>query len=1033
MMDLQELIRAIDLPTLAERAGANFGYRNGKEPRSHCPIHKGTNKTSFVIFKDEEEKQHYFCHTCNAGGDALDLYRWMHSIPDIGEAAKELAKEYGLPLDWTVDPIKAAAEEKRRLRLDVLDGARTFYKVQLWGEAGKQALAYLQSRGFTDDTIQASGWGFSDSRMGLHTYLKQEGFDLSLAAEIGLIRSDGLDFCANANGAYAAPHGWIVMPNVIHGRTTHFTSRAVEVPDQPRPEPKDKSRNLPGDWLAYRAEVRGCNEVILTEGPADAYSLYQMGFTAWGLGGLGKLDKQSLLDLKKRKAVYLSVDGDQAGQDKITRLDSKIAEMCNELGPLTMILPKLPFERKDHNDWLKNELEPGRTETIKQLLCGANTWLEVRMEQATRCSTFEREARMLEVGKLLGMVPTASRSYYYGKAQKLLNISKQDVRQLINNSMGKQTNLIRSEVRDGMLFFDDDCLGNFHARITRELMVDNGQDPSDVRLEIIGGLDDGTPLAAVEIDASEFTQLNWVPKRWGATPTFYCARKDYYKLIRAIQEISQEEMIREKQFAYTGWSQMDGGWSYLVSNGKISATGLDTGIRVDLGDPNLSRYELPAPPVDPLAATRAVRASIDFLKAGKRRVTAIIWAAMYAAPLTSITPLFAMLWIYGQTQTGKSTITMLGLTHFGKHFIDEQQYHAPAEWLSSFAGLEDLAFTLKDTCLVIDDYAPRFSSKAEATEQSKTAQLIIRTVGNRSAKKRSRNYEKSPRPPRAMVISTAENPLIGQSTVGRVIYVPVNKGDVIFDDGKRNELLNEAQRNGQAGLYAEAMVLFIQWMAKHYDELKENMRTMVGFFQEEISKANPKIHPRLPNYYGVLCASQHLALSAFVDMKWITQGEAELISKENREAISQVIVQQSANIGAESPVRKVFTAIHAMLERGTGYLSPRKPGPNYVPPVHSELIGWYDPGNFSEVWFNSLTVLELAKRFWGELDENLDIREDMLKQQLNATGVIHRGDGDHIEKKVIICGRAGRYLEVDAQMVETLFDVQILPERFEEG
>lgn len=1026
---IRELISKIDLIQLAERAGAQFDHRSGKSPRSHCPLHGGDNKTAFSIYEemvDGEMKQYWKCHThCDAGGDTLDFYMRWRGIADVKEAAEELARDFNISFQWNTDPEKAEEERLRRARMDVLDVAQKYFAARLWAEEGAPALAYLKRRGFTDDTIKKAGFGFTPSDRGLLKHLLAGNYDTALARQIGLVSyDDGIDFTAFHGGDKAAPNGYLIYPHRRGQRTVYLSSRAVEVPGVQRPDPDDKSRNLPGSKQIYRADVPGStDQVVMVEGQLDAESLRQMGISAWAMCGLSELPPDDLEALKKRKAAYLAVDNDPAGQEKITRLGGRVVDMCNKLGPLLMMLPALPV--KDYNDWLTAELEPARSEIIRRNMCQATTWLEFRMEQAAKCPTMEREERMVQIGHLLAAVPANSRSFYHQRAQSILKMGKGDIRQLINNSLGKRNGTIISEVRDDQLTFLDEPMGNFWCKITYELIVDNGQDQPDVKLQLIGGLDDGTPLKQIDIEAAEFAAMQWIMKRWGVGPTLYVGRKDYHRLARAIQEISKDELVREREYTHTGWTNIDGEWSYLVANGRISASGLDTSTRVNLTDHNLTRYELPEPPKDPTTAFRAVKASLDSLKIGKRRVTALLWAAMYAAPLTCINPMYAVLWVYGPTQSGKSTVSMLFLTHFGPRFIDSKQYHAPAEWLSSFPALEETAFMLQDTALVIDDYAPRFTSRNEAQQQAITAQNLIRTVGNRSSKQRARNYQKSPRPPRGMVISTAENPLIGQSTVGRVIYVPVAKGDIIQDGGKSNQLLNDAQQQAEEGLYAQAMSLYIQWLSANWDSVEPDLKARCTKAEEELRKAEPSLHPRLPGYYGVLVGCQELALSAFVDMGYITQTEADSINKENSEAIKQVIIQQSATIGAESPVRKVFLALEGLLNRGTGYLCPRR-ADRFVAPDHCELLGWYDTDRTDTMWVDALTVLEVSKRFWAALDENLDIRDDMLKQQMDAAKVIRRGDGHHMEKKVTINGRETRVLEIDVAAVEALFDISLL-------
>src|SRR5690606_22184585 len=115
----------------------------------------------------------------------------------------------------------------------------------------------------------------------------------------------------------------------------------------------------------------------------------------------------------------------------------------------------------------------------------------------------------------------------------------------------------------------------------------------------------------------------------------------------------------------------------------------------------------------------------------------------------------------GTTQSGKSTISHLALAHFGPSFVDGHEYRAPKDWTSTPTDLERAMFVVKDAPIIIDDYAPAHSGAAEARQMAKKAHYVVRSVGNRSSRGRANAdlSERQQRPPRGLVISTAENPL----------------------------------------------------------------------------------------------------------------------------------------------------------------------------------------------------------------------------------------------------------------------------------
>lgn len=94
-------------------------------------------------------------------------------------------------------------------------------------------------------------------------------------------------------------------------------------------------------------------------------------------------------------------------------------------------------------------------------------------------------------------------------------------------------------------------------------------------------------------------------------------------------------------------------------------------------------------------------------------------------------------------------------------------------------------------------------------------------MGNRFARSRSHAdlSQQTTRFPRGLVLITAENPLVGQSIVGRVVYVPIAPGEVLPDgsetDKGHGDRLSALQIQAQAGLLSQAMSLCVQYIAQH--------------------------------------------------------------------------------------------------------------------------------------------------------------------------------------------------------------------------
>jgi hypothetical protein len=68
----------------------------------------------------------------------------------------------------------------------------------------------LLKRGFIEKALRTTRWSFCKSDTGLLQHLQKAGADLALARQSGLVRTDSLDFTANADGQAASPDGYIL-------------------------------------------------------------------------------------------------------------------------------------------------------------------------------------------------------------------------------------------------------------------------------------------------------------------------------------------------------------------------------------------------------------------------------------------------------------------------------------------------------------------------------------------------------------------------------------------------------------------------------------------------------------------------------------------------------------------------------------------------------------------------------------------------------------------------------------------------------
>lgn len=1028
-INVENLLANVDLPNLVEQAGAQL-HTTGRDQRCACPLHKGNDKTAFQISTGDNGRQYWHCYTgCGAGGDAIDFVKRWKGF-SFREAVLYLAEMVHVdPQSLNFSELDIEAETSLRQKHELFSAAAQYFTEHLWSDQGVMAREYLQKRGFSLETIRLANLGFTSSDNGLQQHLKNLHTDLSLAHQIGLLRTDGLDFTANAEGKAASPNGYIVFAHMLNGRVLYFSARAC-TPDSQMPDPKDKSRNMPGERQPYWALVPTDPEIIIVEGQSDAESLRQLGRSALALCGVGEhLPESDLLRLKKRNKIYLSLDNDtlraDLNDDERQRRSEKAQVLCETLcstfGPLTLIVPDLLH--KDFNAWLQADLSQSK---LLLHIKPSKSWIDTLLGYAKDASPHQLDRLAHLLMPLLHQLPETLRPRYNRQVERSLGMNKRDLVRL-SGEMSTTDNAIYSEVKNDSLHYMGEPLGNFWARIFNELMVDDGLNPLTVRYGIEGKLSTGQPLQPIQVDARSFGKMEWVPDNWGMRPIFNLPPSKVYLFARAIQEISMGTVCRERLYVYTGWTEADGQRGFLSASGLIHATGLDENIRVDLGANNMRHYALPSSVTD---ETVAVRASLDFLTLGPRKVTSPIWAAMYAAPLTSLRALNAVMSIYGTTQSGKTTISLLALAHYGSGFIQGRDYHAPIDWTSTITAIEAAMSQAKDVPLVIDDFAPQFSTVGDANSLRKKAHQVVRSVGNRSARGRSRAdlSQQITRVPRGLVMMTAENPLVGQSIVGRMIYVFVEPGDILPTPGTQvlDSRLTCLQEKAQKGLLAQAMSLYIQYLAKNWERIAETFPAMVDAASQTAREAGG-LQNRLPDAYGVLAAGQELALRCFQELGFISLGETETLIQENNAALLEVIHFQAEQVAAESPVRKLFEALSALLEQRKIYFESRVKGSVSSQPGNADLVGYFDPDDDKVVYLRTAACLAAAKEYWRKLDENLDIMPDALRKQLNQMpGMLNKVDKNQVEVSVQCSGVKQRVLAVNAKQVELIYDLSLV-------
>lgn len=354
-------------------------------------------------------------------------------------------------------------------------------------------------------------------------------------------------------------------------------------------------------------------------------------------------------------------------------------------------------------------------------------------------------------------------------------------------------------------------LTNFAARIVKETALDDGTGVSRRIFTVEAEFEGRT--RCFEVPATEFPSMRWVLQHIGSGAVVYPNREEHAEV--AIRMLSHQagEVEYVEAYEHTGWRQISGVWHYLHAGGAISDAGLDKSVSLRLnGRPSL--YDLPEPQTEE-RLIEAVRASLRMREVINPEASLSLLAAVYRAVLGESD---FSLYFTGESGAGKSELAALAQQHFGMKFTGKS---LPAAWSSTANALEAEAFTIKDGIITVDDFVPRGSSIEIQRLQDK-AERLLRGQGNQSGRGRlwADGTNRPEKYPRGIIISTGEDLPKGQSLRARLLATEIgrteNDGNVM--DWQR---LSQAQADAGAGLYAEALASYLQWLSGRFDDVQK--------------------------------------------------------------------------------------------------------------------------------------------------------------------------------------------------------------------
>ncbi len=316
--DIVERVR--DATSIVDVVGAYVRLRKrGRNYLGLCPFHSEKTPSFNVL----EDKGIYKCFGCGEGGDVFSFLMKMEGL-SFPETLERLAKQAGIEY---VRQDQGQSKQKQDLSEALSNACRDYaaycYRA-LRAEAGIQALAYLEERRFSEETLKKFGVGYSPE--GTHSFLAsaaQSPKNLSLYEQAGVLTR------GTSGDWYDRFHGRVIFPIYsATGRIIGFGGRILpstsgtslaKYVNSPETLLYHKSQVLYGLFQAKDA-IRKQEYAILVEGYADVLALSQAGFqNVVAASGTSLTTEQLSLLRRYAKQIVLLFDADLAGRNAALR------------------------------------------------------------------------------------------------------------------------------------------------------------------------------------------------------------------------------------------------------------------------------------------------------------------------------------------------------------------------------------------------------------------------------------------------------------------------------------------------------------------------------------------------------------------------------------------------------------------------------------------------------------------------------------------------------------------------------------------
>ena len=375
--------------------------RSGSNLFGLCPFH-GEKTASFSVAPD---KGIYYCFGCHKGGSVINFEMEIEGL-SYPDAVRALAKRVGMEVPED-EQYQSRYRQQERLWALNKEAAR-FFHTQLYGQAGKQGLAYAQKRGMPKSTLTKFGIGFApDSWSSLCDAMRAKGYTDEELKQTGLA-----SVSREKGNVYDRFRNRLMFPIIdVRGNVIGFGGRVMDdsTPkylNSPESMVFNKRKNLFALNLAKKSSL---GYLILVEGYMDAVALHQYGFDcAVASLGTSLTEEHAALLARYTEQVVLIYDGDNAGQNATQRAIPMLEKAGLQVKVLQM------KDAKDPDEYLKKF----GADRFKLLLEDASNRVEYQLRAIMRKYDLKEDSQRIqylaEASRFISSLTNAVQREVYG-------------------------------------------------------------------------------------------------------------------------------------------------------------------------------------------------------------------------------------------------------------------------------------------------------------------------------------------------------------------------------------------------------------------------------------------------------------------------------------------------------------------------------------------------------------------------------------------------------------------------------------------